>query len=126
MAKRGPSPTPPEQHRTVRVNVYLHPDEAALLDRARNRVGLGRSAYMRLASLDRLPPTIPELNRDAWLELARLAANFNQHQRAINEGRIDSSVPAEDIAELRDMVDALRRDLIGTIDDEGGDDESES
>lgn len=125
MAKRGPAPLPPEQHRTVRVNVYLHPDEAALLDRARDRVGLGRSAYMRLAALNRLPPTIPEVNRRAWLELARLAGNLNQHQRAINEGRIDSSISAEDIASLRGVVDALRRELVGMSDDDGGDDESE-
>lgn len=125
MAKRGPAPMPPEQHRTVRVNVYLHPDEAAALDRARARVSLQRGPYMRLAALDRLPPTIPEVNREAWAELARLAGNLNQYQRAVNEGRIDSPMPLGDMAALRDMVDALRRELVGMSNDDEGDDEVE-
>lgn len=126
MGKRGPSPKHPDQLRTVRVNVYLHPNEAALLDQARKCVGLERGPYMRLAALDRLPPMIPPLNREAWSELARLSSNLNQHQRAINEGRIDSQVEPSDIEALREQVDALRRQLIGMDHDVGGDcDESE-
>ena len=126
VGKRGPSPKPPDLLRTVRVNVYLHPSEAVLLDQARQRVGLERGPYMRLAALDRLPQSIPELNRDAWSELSRLAANLNQYQHAINEGRIDSGVPVSEIEALRKQVDALRRQLLGISDQWGDEDETES
>jgi hypothetical protein len=35
--------------------------------------------YLRAAALHCLPPTVPALNREAWAELARLAANINQY-----------------------------------------------
>jgi hypothetical protein len=36
------------------------------------------------ASMGKLPPTIPEINRDAWSTLARSAANF-QNRMAVHE-----------------------------------------
>jgi hypothetical protein len=58
---------------------------------------------------------VPAVNRKAWAELARLAANFHQYQYAINLG---CAPGAADLTEIRAAVDALRRDLVGVSFDE--------
>jgi len=37
-----------------------------------------------MAALDRLPPTVPEINREAWTDLARAAGNRQPRSRAIS------------------------------------------
>jgi predicted NUDIX family NTP pyrophosphohydrolase len=109
MGKRGPTPKFEDELRSVRVSVYLSEPELAELDRRRS--GIRRADWLRKAGLGQLPRTVPEINRDAWAELARVAANLNQHQRAINEGR---AVPGSvDLSDLRASVDALRNELLG-------------
>lgn len=109
MAKRGPTPRAPAELRTVRVSVYLTADEADQLDQVRG--GIGRGAWLRRAGLAQLPRVVPEVNRQAWAELSRVAGNLNQHQRAINEGQ---AMPGPvDLSELRAAVDTLRRELLG-------------
>ena len=72
------------------------------------------------AALHRLPPTIPEVNREAWAALARTAANLNQIAHRLNAG---DALP---LAEVRATLDAFRRDLIGVKHDaEDVEDESE-
>ncbi|KAA8976707.1 mobilization protein [Halospina sp. K52047b] len=110
MAKRGPDPLPAEDVRQVRVSVYLTDAEAAELDERRGSVG--RGAWLRRAGLGQQPRgAVPPVNRQAWAELARLAGNLNQHQRAVNEGQ--APPPGVDLAELRGAVDRLRNELLG-------------
>lgn len=114
--KRGPAPMHPSELRTVRVNVYLHPDEAAELDRRRAQAGLQRGPYMRMAALDKLPRQIPELNRQAWSELSRVGSNLNQLAREFNQG----NPPLFD--EVEAALSELRAALIGAQIQHGGDD----
>ena len=65
-----------------------------------------------MAALDQLPPTVPSINRNAWLELSRLAANLNQAQAAMNRGD-NSDYPHDIFNDLRNAVTELRLDLIG-------------
>ena len=109
MAKRGPDPKPAEDLRNVRVSVYLTDEEADALDERRGRVG--RGAWLRQCGLGQTPRGVPPVNRAAWADLARLAGNLNQYQRAVNEGQ--ALPPAVDLGELRQAVDGLRRDLLG-------------
>lgn len=119
--RRGPEPMPISELRTVRVNVYLHPDEAAELDRRRGSAGLQRGPYMRLAALNKLPRHIPELNRSAWSELSRIGSNLNQLAREFNQG----NSPLFD--DVESALSELRAALIGAnLTQEGDDDESES
>ncbi len=113
MGKRGPTPRPQSDLRSVRVSVYLTEAEAAELDDLRGGVGRGR--WLRQAGLGIQPKTVPAVNRKAWAELARLAANFHQYQYAINLG---FAPVAADLTEIRAAVDALRRDLVGVSFDE--------
>ena len=84
-ARRGGGKAlPPEQLRTHCVSVRLSAAELEQLDARRGE--LQRGEWLRVAALDVLPPVIPELNREAWIELARAAANLNQLAFRTNTG----------------------------------------
>lgn len=109
-ARRGPVPLLAAERRDHCVSVRLNVSELAQLDRQRGR--FQRGEWLRMSALDRLPPAVPEANAQAWADLARLAANLNQAQAAINAGRAaehDRSL-LEDLA--RAVAD-LRRALVG-------------
>jgi hypothetical protein len=105
--RRGPAPLDAADKRGNTVSVRLNDAELARLDSQRDAVQMQRGEYLRAAALHRLPPTIPALNREAWAELARTAANLNQIARGLNVG---DALP---LAEVRAILDDLRRALIG-------------
>lgn len=117
--RRGPEPLDAAVKREHCVSVRLNLDELERLDAQRAPVNMQRGEYLRAAALHRLPPTIPSVNRDAWVELSRLSSNVNQLARAVNEGRAD--LPNVDLAELYRAVADLRLSLIAV----GDADESE-
>lgn len=118
--RRGPAPLDAADKRGHTVSVRLNDAELERLDSQRAAVQMQRGEYLRAAALHRLPPTIPEVNREAWIALARTAANLNQIAHRLNAG------DALSLAEVQATLDALRRDLIGVKHDdaEDGDDES--
>lgn len=111
MRKFGPDPLPKNQLRSHRVSVYLSVAERTKLARLS---GGNRqiAAYLRDAGLDRIPPQIPLLNREAWIELARLAANFNQLAHRANEGK-SVCVDSELLELVSNLLSEVRRNLIG-------------
>lgn len=109
-ARRGPVPLPPGKLRGHCVSVRLNGWELAHLDAQRGR--FQRGEWLRMAALDQLPPTVPEANVQAWVELSRLAANLNQAQTAINRGDSDNH-QVELLEDLREAVASLRRELVG-------------
>jgi len=121
MGKRGPNPRPEKDLRQHQFGVYFTSAERDRLialavpgDPSEfSDLGTRRyvAAYMRQAALRSLPSRVPAINREAWAELARVAANLNQHQRSINEGRALPDLV--DLADLRTAVDALRNELLG-------------
>lgn len=118
--KRGRKPIPLDEQRIWAVTCRLTNDESNAVDAARGSVSRGE--YIRRAALSAPPRVVPKINRDAWVELARLSANLNQFVRHLNSG--SAQIPDDfDFEELRRAVDALRADLIGLSADEA-DDES--
>lgn len=120
--KRGPKPLVLADKREHCVSVRLNASELAWLDSVRVGVRMQRGAYLREASRGKLPLTIPAINREAWISLARLAGNLNQTQRQINEGSVTGH-RLEVIQSLAEQVQKLRFDLLGIIESEA-DDES--
>lgn len=76
-----------------------------------------RGEYLRSASRGVLPPTIPQINREAWANLGRVAGNLNQYQQAINAGTVHGH-PPEVIQELAELVQKLRAELLGITESE--------
>lgn len=113
--RRGPAPLDAADRRLHTVSVRLTAAELACLDARRDAVQMQRGEYLRAAALHRLPPTIPEVNREAWAALARTAANLNQIARHLNEGLRDGErleLSAQLATCLRVLL-LVRGDLIG-------------
>jgi hypothetical protein len=74
-----------------------------------------------MACFRRVPPTIPELNREAWASLARAAGNLHQLARHLNHGE------AVAVEEIRSMLAEFRGSLIGAnlVEDEEDEEENE-
>lgn len=92
------------------VTCRLTDEEKAKVDQLRGAITRGE--WLRRTALGRPPRMVPELNRQAWLELARLAGNLNQLAQAVNQGRKD--LPQVDFEALRALTQQLRLELIGT------------
>ena len=115
--KRGPKPMPAADRRVHPVSVRLNSAELAWLDSTRASVRMQRGEYLRHASMGKLPPTIPAINREAWASLSRVAANLNQYQQAINAGTVHGHAP-EVIQALAELVQKLRAELLGITESE--------
>ena len=125
MGRRGPTPKPASEHRNTRVSVYFSDNELAALDRRRG--GRSRGQWLRDAGLGELPALVPELNREAWADLSRVAVLLNRYIVAIEVGNA-RGMPPSVVTELRDHVQQLRNDLLGIrpLDDDAAEsDESE-
>ena len=114
ISRRGPEPLPVKDLRTHVVSVRLNVAELAALDEHRAPVQMQRGEYLRCAALHRLPPTIPALNREAWISLARAAGNLNAVTRRLHEAAHGIDVTAPSIDEISRMLADFRRTLICT------------
>ena len=103
----GPKPLAENDRRGHTVSVRLNVGELAQVDEQRAKVNMQRGEYLRTAALHHLPPSIPELNKTAWVELSRIGGNLNQIAHQLNAG---DSLP---IAEIQQALGELRRALIG-------------
>lgn len=102
---------PNEKVRSLCVYARLNQAEMDWLDEARSSTKMSRSSYMRLATMDKLPPVIPAINQKAWIDLSRAAGNLNQMQRDINKGLIKDH-NQELLLELKNELTRVRRLLI--------------
>lgn len=116
--KRGRGGRPKNEPGTVRdvsIGVRVSPTELATLKVKAAEMGMAPAQWLREAALSRrLPsPPVPSINREQYVELARLSANLNQLARAANESR---AVVVDDalLQRVADEVGRLRLALIGS------------
>ena len=114
-ARGGRPKGDPSAVRLHRVNARLSSLELAALTAKAGQMSMTPAQWLREAALSRrLPsPPVPAINREQYVELARLAANLNQLARAANEGR---AVTVNDglMERLTAEVKRLRLGLLGT------------
>ena len=108
--KRGRKPIPEPEKRRHAVTCRLTDAERDHVDASRGKVTGGE--FIRRAALSAVPRVVPEVNREAWVELARLGSNLNQLVRHLNERRPGTPPPVK-LIDLQDSVVCLRADLIG-------------
>ena len=110
---------PDDRRRTIRREVWLSPVELADLKARASALGITPGEYMRRAiTIAPMPqPQVPSVNIEAWRDLARLAANANQYQHAINTGTSTSWDRAL-IPELLNAIRHLRLALLGVDPDD--------
>ena len=108
---------PAEYVRARRITVFVTDDEHAELKRRAALAQMKPPEFLRAAALNTwppIPPAVPELNQQAWFDLARAAANLNQLARAFNKDE-----RLVDIDMLRRELADFRAALVGATDDEG-------
>lgn len=117
----GPKPRSAEDLRSERLSVYYTPAEykrlaelagAADLTGAIKARRIGR--YVRDQALHRTPPTVPEINREAWAVLAKVSGNLATMAVAMRGGEY------VDLSEIRSALSEFRAGLIGAADLPGG------
>lgn len=91
------------------VSVRLSEAELARLDAKRGR--WARGEWLRMAFLDKLNPQLPNLNAQAYSELARSAANLNQIAKHLNESGGRDAVEAQ-ISVIIRALQEFRRALV--------------
>jgi hypothetical protein len=106
LGKYGRPKLPEDQRRTSgALHIRLNQEERRVVQEKASAAGVTPHEWARLAALERDPPVrrvIPELNREAWLGLARLAATLN--------GAIWRFQP-DGAGSLRAAVEGLRGEL---------------
>lgn len=113
-SSRGPAPLDPLIKRDHCVSVRLNSAELLTLDTQRAKVQMQRGEYLRAAALHQLPPTIPSINRDAWVELSRVGGNLNRLMRFINSNDFDPK--AFNLELVKAELGALRNAIINASD----------
>ena len=115
MGKFGrPKLTDEERRTALTLNVRLNSCEREIVERKAREAGVTPTAWARLAALEQSPPArrvIPEINREAWLELARLTATLNTALGRFQTG--DESDLATAFESLRGELAGVRNQLIG-------------
>lgn len=104
--KRGRKLLSVDDKRTHVVSVRVNVSELTLIDSRRG--GMQRGAWLRQAAFDSdAVKSVPELNRQAYTELARAAANLNQLAHRAN---LDQGI---NIADLTAELSSFRIALLG-------------
>lgn len=106
--RSGPDPLPKTELRATRISVYLSEGERAKIEASAAAVAMTAPEYLRTVGLDKLPPIVPEVNRELWRELSRAGSNLNQIAKRLNEGG-----DLEDIEDLRTALREFRARLLG-------------
>ncbi len=95
--------TPKIAKRKIRLSVFFHDHEYEIVLRESKSVNIRPSELVRNKLLTGVSPVkVPELNLEAWRNLARAAGNLNQIARFLNEGmRLDVNELLKILAEFR-------------------------
>jgi hypothetical protein len=101
-----------DDKRTHMVMVRFNVAELERLNTLRGLFGMSKSEYLRSRALSDVMTKgfkVPELNRQAWIELSRAASNLNQIAHHLN------ATQAEElgIAEISQALSHFRESLIG-------------
>ena len=114
---RGGRPTLDiENSRCVPVYFRFTPSEMALINKRAGNVGLTRAEFCRAACLYRPVRSVPQINKEAYSQLANVANNLNQLTKLAHETQ-NSSVAVEAIEQVLESVRVLRAELIEVRDD---------
>ncbi|HDT1120367.1 TPA: ATP-binding protein [Enterobacter roggenkampii] len=101
---------PHQKIRTHCVSVRLNEEELNILNDKRGEYKKGE--WLRVASLNTLPPALPEINREAWVMLGQLAQELNHLLGHLDKKQADSGLTLTELFAVRRQIKALREHLI--------------
>ncbi|EAB1940384.1 ATP-binding protein [Salmonella enterica] len=115
VSKRGKFHTaklPENEIRHHCISVRLNEEELIILDSKRGQYKKGE--WLRMASLNKLPPVLPEINREAWIKLGSLSQDLNHLLSHLDSKNPDSELTLTELFALRRQIKTLRDHLIPT------------
>ncbi|MEB5890296.1 ATP-binding protein [Enterobacter roggenkampii] len=92
------------------VSVRLNEEELLILEN--NRGSYKKGEWLRMASLNKLPPVLPEINREAWIKLGSLSQDLNHLLSHLDSKSPDSELTRTELFAVRRQIKALREHLI--------------
>jgi len=105
-----PKKLPPNRLRRHTVTVRLNDTELAQVNNLRKQ--LSRSSWLRDSALQQLPPSIPELNKDAWHELTASLQKLNDLTSFLSRRGADSQPLSQEVNALRVKLSNVRDALL--------------
>ncbi|EAT2981678.1 ATP-binding protein, partial [Salmonella enterica] len=91
------------------VSVRLNEEELTILNSKRGQYKKGE--WLRMSSLDKLPPVLPEINREAWIKLGSLSQDLNYLLNHLDKKSPDSELTRTELFALRRQIKTLRDHL---------------
>ncbi|EED9438094.1 TPA_asm: ATP-binding protein [Salmonella enterica subsp. enterica serovar Abortusovis] len=113
VSKRGKFHTdklPENEIRHHYISVRLNEEELIILDSKRGQYKKGE--WLRMASLNKLPPVLPEINLEAWIKLGSLSQDLNYLLNHLDKKSPDSELTRTELFALRRQIKTLRDHLI--------------
>ncbi len=110
----GRPPLPDDERRCIRVQPAFTLSEFDIIEEKAKALGIDVSEWLRMSSLGDTIKQVPSINRIAYSDLSRLAANLNQLAARANSTNIlnaDAVITAANSA--LEMTQKLRLELIG-------------
>ena len=101
---------PENEIRHICISVRLNEEELIILDSKRGRYKEGE--WLRMASLNKLPPVLPEINREAWIKLGNLSQDLNRLLNHLDSKSPESELTRTELFALRRQIKTLRDHFI--------------
>ena len=101
---------PTEAIRRYCVSVRLNNEELSLLNTKRSRYRKGE--WLRMASLQKLPPIIPAINTEAWKALSEISQKLNRIALHIDSKSKESQLTYTELFAVKRQLEELRCNLL--------------
>lgn len=101
---------PPNRLRKHTVTVRLNDTELAQVNDLRKQ--LSRSRWLRDSALQQLPPSVPELNQDAWQQLTVSLQKLNDLGSFLNRRGSDAQPLSHEVNALKVKLSHVRDALL--------------
>ncbi|MCS5808162.1 hypothetical protein LNO89_13675 [Klebsiella pneumoniae subsp. pneumoniae] len=102
----------PQELRIHCVSVRLNNAELAKLNTLREHYSKGE--WLRMASLQKLPPVIPAINTEAWKALSDISQKLNRIAAHIDGKSKDSHLTHTELFAVKRQLEELRHNLLRT------------
>lgn len=100
----------PERLRTHCVSVRLNNAELSKLNTLRGNYAKGE--WLRMASLQKLPPIIPAINTEAWKALSEISQKLNRIALHIDSKSKESQLTYTELFAVKRQLEELRCNLL--------------
>ncbi|HEE1451457.1 TPA: hypothetical protein R6489_005224, partial [Klebsiella pneumoniae] len=100
----------PQELRIHCVSVRLNNTELAKLNTLREHYSKGE--WLRMASLQKLPPVIPAINTKAWIALTDISQKLNRIAIHIDGKSKDSKLTHTELFAVKRQLEELRQHLL--------------